>query len=456
MTLLMTTGGSQSDLGKFHPDATPAPESPPEPDNSNNIEDSNKSDTDKKQLEKDDEEEQLSGIIYARVSSDGQRKSSGDEDDDNDRDTGILDEGSIEGQIEELENIAEQEEIELPYEPIVDEAKSGTDFDRDGIQEVFEKAKRENVDYLLVEKVDRIGRCAAETIYFIYVLQSECNVTLITSNGKNDINKTEGLMQTTIMSLTAQIQNELRSEKAEKERIRGFLQKKNWDCKSRTIPLGYNETDDGWLEVDESEKHIARDLFKKYAECGNYAATERYINNKYDNEPLAGNSIQTILEYSVYIGEPRLPEHWVEGTMYENDLHEPDLHLLRDEEDAEIEVSEDTFHRVQDIINKNEQEQSDEDTFDLLDFIEEYSLFAVIQGSDPATLLHHCGEPLIKDGQVDLRGEYTVHRYRCRHCEQEVDAGDYYRRWPKDYELDKIRLIQQVIDGNEPDFINTK
>jgi DNA invertase Pin-like site-specific DNA recombinase len=356
---------------------------------------------------------------------------------------------------EELEKIAERKGIKLPYDPITDEAETGTNFDRDGIQEVFEKTKRKDIDYLLVEKVDRVGRTAAETLYFIYILQSECGVTLLTSSGSKDVSEAPGLMQTTVMSLTAQIQNELRIAKANKERIRGFLKKKNWKCKSSKIPLGYKETDDGWLTTNPEEKPIVRDLFQKFETCGNYSETERYIDNKYGKEYLNGHKVKTVLQNRVYIGQPRLPESWLEDTTYENDLHEPELNLLKDEDDAQVDICEATFHQVQKIIQEKEQQCSDDDTMELLDFVEEFSLFSVIQGSNPATLLHHCGNPLIKDGQVDLRGEYTVHRYKCRHCEETEDASDYYRRWPKDYELDAIRLIQQVVDGDVPDFIDT-
>lgn len=457
--LVMTTAGTQADLGSFGSNGPHPPRNPPEADTKNDFEkdDDPVPDTDDENSEEDDQEDDApTGIIYARVSSDKQRKGTSDRgDDDVDNDDKVIDEGSIEGQVEELEAIAERRGIKLPYDPIADEAETGTDFDRDGIQEVFEKTKRKDIDYLLVEKVDRVGRTAAETLYFIYILQSECGVTLLTSSGSRDVSETPGLMQTTVMSLTAQIQNELRIAKANKERIRGFLKKKNWKCKSPKIPLGYEETDDGWLTVDPEEKPIVRDLFQKFESCGNYAETERYIDDKYGRKYLDGHMVKTVLQNRVYIGEPRLPESWLEGTTYENDLHEPDLHLLRAEDDAEEDVCEATFHQVQNIIQEKEQQRSDDDTMELLDFIEEFSLFSVIQGSEPATLLHHCGNPLIRDGQVDLRGEYTVHRYRCRHCEEVEDASDYYRRWPKDYELDKIRLIQQVIDGDEPDFIDT-
>ena len=457
----MTTAGTQADLGSFGSDEPQTPGGPLEPNAKDDPREGDDPDTrsDDEHSEEDDQEnESPTGIIYARVSSDKQRKGISDsgEGDDDDNDDGVLDEGSIKGQVEELETIAERRGIKLPYDPIADEAETGTDFDRDGIQEVFEKTKRKDIDYLLVEKVDRVGRTAAETLYFIYILQSECGVTLLTSSGSKDVSETPGLMQTTIMSLTAQIQNELRIAKANKERIRGFLNKKNWKCRSPKIPLGYEQTDDGWLTVDAEEKPIVRDVFRKFESCGNYAATERYIDAKHGKEHLDGHGVKTILQNRVYIGQPRLPESWLEGTTYENNLHEPELHLLRAEDDAEVDVCEETFHRVQNIMQEKEQQRSDEDTMELLDFIQEFSLFSVIQGSDPATLLHHCGHPLIRDGQVDLKGKHTVHRYRCRHCEETEDASDYYRKWPKDYEFDQIRLIQQVLDGDEPDFIDTE
>lgn len=457
--LVITTAGTQADLESFGSDEPHTPGEPPEP----NVKGDPKGDDDLSPQSDDEDSEEdgqeddsPTGLIYARVSSDKQRKGTTRDDGDVDEDDGVLDEGSIEGQVEELEEIAERRGIQLPYDPIADEAETGTDFDRDGIQEVFEKTKRKDIDYLLVEKVDRVGRTAAETLYFIYILQSECGVTLLTSSGSRDVSETPGLMQTTVMSLTAQIQNELRIAKANKERIRGFLKKKNWTCKSPKIPMGYEETDDGWLTVDPEEKPIVRDVFRKFETCGNYAETGRYIDDEYGKEHLDGHRVKTILQNRVYIGQPRLPENWLEGTTYGNDLHEPELHLLRAEDDAEVDVCEETFHRVQNIIQQKEQQHSDEDTMELLDFIEEFSLFSVIQGSDPATLLHHCGHPLIRDGQLDLKGEYTVHRYRCRHCEETENASDYYRRWPKEYEFDKIRLIQQVIDDDEPDYIDTK
>lgn len=440
--LLLTTGGTQSDLEKFQPEDGPTITAPDEPDSTGGI---NKKETESPSDPEggnsganDGEDNPPQGVIYARVSSGSQL-------DGNSEDEG--DEGSIDGQISELEDLAENNGIDLPYDPITDKAETGTNFDRDGIQEVFEVAKQERIKFLLVEKIDRIGRSAPETLYFIYILQSECGVTLLTPAGEQDIGQVRGLLHTTLMSLMAEVQNEIRTGKAKKERIRGFLEKKNWKCYSPKIPLGYTENDDGWLDVDPTEKRIIRDLFKKFVECGQYAETERYIDEKYGRDVLNGHSVKTLLRESTYIGKPELPESWLVETTYENNLESPRLNLLEKEEGAEIDICEEVFHQAQGIIEeKNQKYSSDEDTRDLLDFLEEFSLFAVVEGTDPAALLHHCGEPLKKDGQVDLKGN-KIHRYRCPKCEVSDDAEEYYRQWPREHELDAIKLIQEVLDG---------
>ena len=449
LLLLSTTGEKQSDLFGFG-DADQTTSSEQESTST----DGQSSDllNDAENEDDDDTDEPPKGLIYARVSGHSQTKEGDDTDD------AINDEGSIKGQIEEMQEIAARENIELPYDPITDKAQSGTDFDRDGIKEVFEKAQRPEIAYLLIEKVDRIGRNAPETLYFIYILQSECDVTLLTSNGREqDVGRSMGLLHTTLMSLMAEIQNDLRTTKAKKERIRGFLKKKNWKCRSPKVPLGYNKTEDGWLEVNPSEKQIVREMFQKFAECESYRETRRYIDETYSDDILDGHKVKTLLQYSVYVGNPKLPEEWLIETTYENDLHEPELNLLKEDDASLIDVTPEIFDQVQDIIDrKNRRGSTDDDAMDLLDFLEEFSLFAVIQGSAPATLLHDCGTPLIKDGQATLEGkDVKIHKYCCPECGEAEDPKSYYRRWPKEHELEQIKLIQQILDGESTLFDGT-
>lgn len=391
------------------------------------------------------EDDEEVGIIYARVSSDGQTTDTDDDADDEDHDS-----GSIEGQISELRDIAQQEGIALPYDPFIDEAETGTNFNREAIKRVFEVSTQRDIDYLLVEKIDRIGRNAPETLYFISKLQRKCGVTLITPKGEQDIQEVKGLMHTTLMSLMAEIQNTIRTKKATKERIRGFLEKKNWNCKSPKVPLGYTETDDGWLEVDPEEKPIVREIFEKFAECENYSATEQHIEDEFGSQSIEGHTIKTILQESAYIGRPKVPEEWLDGMPFENDLYEPELHLLRAGDDDRA-VSEELFEDVQAVMAKKSQIGStDKETYTIEDFIEEFGLFATVESSVPVKLMHYCGEPLVKDGQTDLGGKYdiTTHRYKCPVCEEVEHLTDYYRKWPLQIEAEKMEIMRDLLNDD--------
>jgi DNA invertase Pin-like site-specific DNA recombinase len=382
------------------------------------------------EFKKDDTVSSISkkALIYARVSS---SKQTNDDDDDQDD---HYDEGSIDGQIEELKDILQKKGLELAHDPIIDKAQTGTDFDRDGIRKVFKLAQRDEVGYLLVEKIDRIGRSAPETLYFINLLQSKCDVRLITSSGERDVSNIHGLMHTTLLSLMAEVQNSIRTSKAKKERVRSFVNQRKWKAYSPTIPLGYNE-DDEWLTPDSEEVTIVRDLFETFNECQTYSETERQINERYGGV-LEGHSVKTLLTNSVYIGRPQIPEEWVVDLPYDNVVEDHNLQI----------IDETTFAQIQTIIEEKEQTHaSDDEADDLSDFVEEFDPFSVVLASDPVSLLHDCGKPMVKNGQRNLDGELNAHRYYCPECEE-------YRNWPKGYEHDRMKLIHLLID-EEVDFL---
>jgi len=397
------------------------------------------------------------GLIYARVSSRTQTEDDAADEHGTDgagADGDEIDSGSIEGQVTQLEGIADELGIRLPYEPFIDKAETGRNFDREAIQNVFRTAREEDIDYLLVEKVDRIGRNAPQTLYFISVLQRECGVTLITPSGERDISEVEGLMHTTLMSLMAEVQNDLRTTKARSERIRGFLEKHNWKAYMPRIPLGYTETDDGWLAVDPDEKPIVREIFRKFTDCEVYSETRRHIEETFGADVLDGYRIKTVLQQEAYIGRPQIPDAWIEGTSYdETVVEDPDLHLLQPDDDNRP-VSEETFDEAQAIIDqKNQRGEPDEPPYTVSDFVDEFGLFPTVEVSEPVKLLHHCGEPMTKAGQVELGGQFdiTTHRYECPACKEIEEPTNYYRKWPKQFEAERMKLMQQL-RNDEPIF----
>lgn len=380
-----------------------------------------------------DEEDSPSqkGLIYARVSSSGQVK--------HDETAGTIDEGAIDDQVQETRAIANEHGIELAHDPIKDKAQTGTDFNRDGIQKVFRLAQREEVGYLLTQSVDRIGRSAAETLYFIHILQSECDVTLITASGERDLSSVHGLMHTTLLSLMAEVQNEIRTSKAKKSRVRGFLEKKNWTSYYPVVPLGYSKTDSGWLEQDPSKADVVRDLFDEFLDCEVYAETDQRISERY-GDVLDGHRIKTLLTNPVYVGKPQVPEDRVLDLSYDHILDEPDLQIIDQE----------TFEKAQAIIDrKNRRHSSVEGTNDIVDFIEEFDLFSVIESSQPAKLIHDCGEPMVKNGQETLKGDIKIHEYKCPECGES-------RRWPRENEYDQMDLINSILNSGPQllDWIN--
>ena len=449
------SNGGQKDLSSFgNKTADTTPPKKPEtgdPDKSDDTEDGDDDGDDSDGSDTADEDDRPVGVIYARVSSEGQTEDDEDSDDNDDNDDDKVDSGSIEGQIKQLRKVADKRGIRLPHDPFIDKAKTGQNFDREGIKHLFRTAQKTDTDHLLVEKVDRVGRNAAETLYFISVLQSECGVTLVTPSGEQNVGENEGLMHTTLMSLMAEIQNDLRITKAKKERVRRFLEKNNWKCSSPRVPLGYTETDDGWLTVDSDEKKVVREIFRKFTECEVYAETRRHIESKFDSDTLNGHRVKTVLQQEAYIGKPQIPEEWIEDTSFdENVVDDPELNLLESENDDS--VSEATFDEAQAIIErKNQTDESDEEPYRLTDFVDEFGLFPTVEATGPARLIHHCGEPMVKAGQTDLGGKFDIetHRYMCPACEETEDPSDYYRKWPKQHEAEKMDLIREILESAE-------
>jgi DNA invertase Pin-like site-specific DNA recombinase len=420
-------------------------QSPPSPDDSG----------DPGASDPEEQEDKSVAIIYVRVSSNGQVRTPSDSGT-VENESGDVDKGSIQGQISQLKKLAETNDMAVPYDPIVDEAQTGTNFDRDGIRRVFEIAKRDEIDYLLVEKIDRIGRNAAETLYFIWMLQNQCGVTILTPSGEHNVNQVEGLMQTTLLSLMAEVQNQIRTDKATNERIRGFLKGKNWSCLSPKIPLGYAETDSGWIEIDPEEEPIVREIFRKFVECETYTETEAHIEEEFGSNVLDGHQLKTILQESAYIGKPKVPEQWIVDTQFStNELDEPELNILGGHHDQDCQVSEETYHEAQRIIESNKRENDGEDdTYSVTDFVDEFGLFPIVESSDLVRLVHHCGEPMVKDGQANLAGNFdiTTHSYKCPSCEEKVDADSYYRKWPNESEINNIEIIDKVLSDDKSLF----
>lgn len=375
-----------------------------------------------------DEESTKSGLIYARVSSSGQVDSSEDSDGNNGH------EGSIDDQVDEMKEVAKDLGVPLYSEPIKDKAKTGTDFDREGIEQIFQLSQEEQVGYLFAQEVDRIGRSAAETLYFIHLLQSECGVTLVTPTRDHDVTSIEGLLHTTLLSLIAEVQNDIRADKVQKSKVRGFIDGKKWKKCYPIVPAGYRLTDDGWLEPLPGQIKAIKEVFEVFLETESYAETKRQVEERHEGV-LDGHRVKTLLQNSVYIGKPSVPENWVNDMSIDHVVDAPELKLIERE----------MFEQAQEIIErKNDLHSTDKETQDMTDFVEEFDLFTVISSIDPVTLLH-CGTPMKKNGQKNLKGDFKTHQYKCQKCGT-------VRKCPKENEYDRMELAYKLLSAGSDEF----
>lgn len=368
-------------------------------------------DSDLDQFGESDTSSEKRGVIYVRVSSNEQAESG----------------YSLETQVEDLRKIAEENGITLIASPIRDEGESGTNFDREGIKEVFRLASAGEITHLLVDDVDRLGRTTPETLYFIHLLQTECDVEIISSAGRIDTTQIRGLIETTMRTLMSDVAVKGRARKATNTRIHRFVQQRQWSTWFHTIPLGYTEREDGWIETDTEEIEVAEDLFDHFLKSESYSGTKRYLNEEYQDRlesRLTRSQIKQLLQKPVYKGKPTIPIGSVRKEETEKTVDDSGLAI----------VDEDTFDSVQRIIDHIAKRNSTgNEAPDVSNLIDEFGLFPVVESSPVVEVVcPSCNSVMVKNGQRDLSNEEKRQNYKCNSCGKQ-------RRYPYQREYKKLQ-----------------
>jgi len=409
ISTLLVVGLAQSELGSFD-EPSQSEESAEPTDKSEQYPRATDPPTAKVVDEDDDSLEP--GVIYARVSSYGQKANG----------------RSLEDQVQTLRGVADQFDIDLVYDAIEDGAETGTDFDRPGIRKVWQLAKDGDISYVLVDDVDRIGRHAPECIFYIWELREEFDVRVVTTkSGELDMKELSGLIETMIKTLSAHMANENRARRAKKAQKERF-QQKNWSAFFVNIPLGYQPTDDDWLEVNQSERSVVQQTFDFFLETSIEGAYEATLNAVgLDKYGVGRRQLKKMLRNPVYIGEATV------GTQSDDRLHERRKGISVEDQSLQI-ISERKFERVQERMDKiyewNSTGSSGAD--DVYDFIKEFGFHGVVQASACVQIrCPGCGGEVVKNGQRKTFGR-DVHNYRCKKCGTQ-------RKFPTQDEFDEIR-----------------
>lgn len=360
----------------------------------------------------DSSPEEEYAVIYARVSSNEQ-----------------TDGRSIPAQIDALKSIADDFDVTLCEEPICDEGKSGTDFDREGIMEVFRLAKEGKISYLFVDDIDRLGRTHAQTLYFIHCLAVELDVEIVTQDGKLCFSQMNGKMEATWKTLASEWEVMNHGEGAKRSKAKGFLEEKNWWSWYRTAPFGYKKNDD-WIEVNAELETSVETMFEALERTECYADTASRVNATCDEEfHISPSQVKRYLQNPVYVGEPSIPIEQLPDGIDKDYVNDPDLQIIGQE----------TFDTTQEIIEEiNRRNSGTENETDVHDYVDKFGLFLLDETSPVVTLqCPRCGSRVVRDGQADLEMGIDAHHYRCTNEECNVN-----RKWPLEAEAELLELLQ--------------
>ena len=233
-------------------------------------------------------------VLYSRVSTEMQ-----------------VDGFSLAGQKTCLIKFVEREEMKIigEYE---DAGKSGKTIEgRPAFKRMLEDIKNGlQVDYIIVYKLSRFGRNAADVLNSLELIQ-EYGVNLICTDEGIDSSQASGRLLISVLSAVAQIERENileQSMNGRREKARQGL----WN--GGMAPYGYH-LEKGKLVLNEEEAKIVKIIFDTYANT-NMSISEltKYCNNQNFPRSAYGNrvgdywsirSVATILSLSlIHISEP--------------------------------------------------------------------------------------------------------------------------------------------------------
>ena len=223
-----------------------------------------------------------SAVIYARFSSHNQR------------------EESIDAQVRACKEYAEKKGLQV-VEIYTDSAKTGTNTDREGFQQMLGDSAKGKFRYLIVHKLDRFSR----DVYDSEVAQKTLKV-----NGVTLLSAIENLDGSPESNLSARIfgsMNQFYSENLAREVMKGMKESAYKATHlGGTPPLGYDVNPERKYVINEPEAQIVRAIFTKYADGVGYDGILRYLNGRgfktKRGNAFGNNSLYSILENEKYVG----------------------------------------------------------------------------------------------------------------------------------------------------------
>ena len=208
--------------------------------------------------------------------------------------------GGLEIQKKAIIEFCEKNQIRL-LEIFSDEGISGAEDleKRDGLGKCFSylRKSKEDIEYIIVQKLDRLARDTILLGYLEFELK-KCRCELLAVDQKFDDDPSGKLVKDIISAFAAFEKNmiNIRTMSGKKNKVEKKL------FAGGKIPLGYKLVNSDFLQIDENTAHIVKCIFMLRGRKLSYRKISRYIENVFCVS-LHFTTIKYILSNKVYIGE---------------------------------------------------------------------------------------------------------------------------------------------------------
>jgi len=225
----------------------------------------------------------LTGVIYARYSSDNQR------------------EESIEGQLRECNEFAIKNDIQI-VGTYIDRALSAKTDNRPDFQRMIKDSAKGMFDTIIVWKLDRFARNRYDSAHYKSILRK--NGVKVTSATETISDSAEGVLLESLLEGMAEYYSADLAEKV----VRG-LTENALKCKYNggTLPIGYTIDSEQFFQLDPLTAPAVLLAFKSYAEGASMQEVTDQMNIKGIRTKRGGkisvNSVTRMLHNRKYIGE---------------------------------------------------------------------------------------------------------------------------------------------------------
>lgn len=279
------------------------------------------------------------------------------------------------------------------------------------------KSGKDNVSYVLVFKLSRFGRNAADVLYTLQVMQ-DFGVNLICVEDGIDSSKDAGKLMISVLSAVAEIER----ENIRVQTMEGRIQKaRDGKWNGGFPPYGYKLVD-GYLQINEEEAVAVREIFHQYISLdGGANAVAKYLEahgiykivRQNGKHPLfSAPLIRRILVNPVYCGKiayGRRKTEKVHGTRNDYHMVEQDDYILVNGLHEPI-VSEEVWNQAQ--IKFNAQSQKYEHKWTTASDIRTHLLSSLVK-------CPMCGAGMYSNVSVKRKKDGTRYKdifyYACKH-----------------------------------------